>query len=283
MEDKNILDNLSGQEIKEMINVEKLNLEKLDASALRKLIDYETDMLCLGEGDMELIAKCSEMLDVLDPNPMSTEEFMDIIKKSKEEHVTIIDGDTSRKDVPNRRFVFKRIVAIVAATLILMTTAVGAAGAFGINIIEEINKIIRQKDGTTTEVEGFTFHKGGEITYYTSIEDIAKEQNWSIMYPTKLPENVKIDKIGLGKSSRGNDKICIITNDETTMINIEKNASYEDIWKERDSFYEVDGVEYYIFQRNGVYLATCYHNGDCYSIQTYSYDGLILIIDNLKE
>ena len=102
------------------------------------------------------------------------------------------------------------------------------------------------------------------------------------MYPTKLPENVKIETIRLNKSSRENDKLRIITNTEI-IISIEKNASYEDIWDKHDSFYEINEVKYYIFQRNDVYLATCYHKGDYYSIQANNYDDLILIINNLKE
>ena len=66
-----------------------------------------------------------------------------------------------------------------------------------------------------------------------------------------------IEKIMLNKSPRGNDKIRIYTNDETIKILIEKNAPQEEDWKEHDSFYEVDGLKYYIFLQDDFYYALC--------------------------
>ena len=39
--DKNLLDNMSGQELKEMINDEIITLEDLDNTALEKILDFE--------------------------------------------------------------------------------------------------------------------------------------------------------------------------------------------------------------------------------------------------
>lgn len=93
MVDNNMFGNLTDQEIKEMINKNRMALEKLDVSVLRRVLNYETDMLCVGKGDVDLICRCADLLDEKDPNPMTNDEFMHIIEKSKKEYVVIFDPE----------------------------------------------------------------------------------------------------------------------------------------------------------------------------------------------
>lgn len=282
MVEKYTLDNFTGQEIKEMINAQEITIDELNTSALQKLMDYEIDLLAVDEGDVDLVCKCSDLLAVLDPCPITTEHIMNIVRRNEEEYLTIVD-DTSNDDVPKRRFIFKRIAIIAAAVMILMTTAVGVASAFGVNIIEEINKIIRRDEGARTDIGGFTFYNGGETIYYSSIEEVIEEKNWNIMYPTKFPKNVDIDKVMLDKSLNGNDKIRILTNDHNVIIRIELNSLDEDILYEEYDTYEVNGIVFYVYESNNVYIAFCFHDNNYYSIQANNYNDLILIIDNFKE
>ncbi|MBR5779232.1 MAG: hypothetical protein IKY21_01245 [Clostridia bacterium] len=286
--DKNLLDNMSGQELKEMINDEIITLEDLDNTALEKILDFETDMLCFGAGDMTTIRRCSELLNKRnDSDVLNKDKIISIIDRVKREHVIIVDEEKTQeskaKVIRGKHIILRRIGLVAAIITVLMSVTVLVAAAFGVNIFEYISKIVRQDEGSQINVEQFTFHNGGEIKYYSSIEDMVEEQKWCIMHPTKLPENVTIEKITMYATTRGNDEICIITNNNNIKISIEKNAENKDIWENHDSFYESNGTKYYVFQEDGVYLAICYHNGDYYSIQSNNYDELILIIDNLKE
>ena len=285
--DKKSLDNMSGQELKEMIDNEIITLEELDNTALEKILDFETDMLCVDTGDMTTIRRCSELLNRRnDSEILNKDRVISIIDKAASERVIIVDEDKTHeskaKVIRGKHIILRRIGLVAAIMAVLMSVTVLVAAAFGVNILEYISKIVRQDEGSQINVDEFTFHNGGEIKYYSSVSEMVTYENLDIMYPTKLPENVKIETIRLNKSSRENDKLRIITNTEI-IISIEKNASYEDIWDKHDSFYEINEVKYYIFQRNDVYLATCYHKGDYYSIQANNYDDLILIINNLKE
>jgi len=110
--DKDILDNLKGQEIKELIIDRKITLEELDTSALEKLLDYETDMLCLDMGDMELIRACAARLDELNGPAMTDEEFWSIIKKAEERMISG-EKENTPVDAPVNapaRVVKKRII-----------------------------------------------------------------------------------------------------------------------------------------------------------------------------
>ena len=279
---------MSGQELKEMINDEIITLEDLDNTALEKILDFETDMLCFGTGDMTTIRRCSELLNKRnDSDVLNKDKIISIIDRVKGEHVIIVEEEKTQESKANvikrKHIILRRIGLVAAITAVLMSVTVLVAAAFGVNILEYISKIVRQDEGAEINVEQFTFHNGGEIKYYSSIEEMETFENLNIMYPAKLPENVIVENIRLNKGARGKDKIRILTNNEKVIIRVEKNASNKDIWDKHDLFYEANGVKYYIFQENDVYIATCYHNCDYYSIQAKNYDELILIIENLKE
>lgn len=285
--DKNLLDNMSGQELKEMIDNAEITLEELDNTALEKIMNFEIDMLCFGTGDMNTVHRCSELLNERNNvKKLGEEEIISIIGKAQNEHVIIVDKESTESKAPvikKRNVILRRIglVAAVLTTLIITTGLVAAA--FGVNIFECIANIVRQEEHTKIDIEGFTFYNGGEAKNYSSIEEMMEEKKWDIMYPTVFPENVTVDKIMLNKSSRGNDRISIITNDKKTRILIEKNAPNEDDWDEHQSFYKSNGIKYYIYTNNDSYFAVTYYKGDYYSIQANDYDDLILIINNFKE
>lgn len=68
---------------------ENILIENLDQEALSKILLHQIDLLSIGEGDMDLIRKCSKRLEKIDPIPK--EAFMDIIKRCEKKYVTIID------------------------------------------------------------------------------------------------------------------------------------------------------------------------------------------------
>ena len=287
MIDNNMLDNMTAKEIKAMINAKELNIQELSTSALRKLMSYEIDMLCFDEGDLDLICQCSDLLEKINPCPMSDEEFMAIVKKAEKEHVVITDNKPSARKAPRTRILLKRIAIIAAAVLILSTATVGVASTLGVDIFEERYKIARQEDGARTDIDGLTFINGGETKYYSSVEEITEEKNWNILYPHKFPENVIIDSVFSKKGPRENEEIYITTNNKKIRIVVEQNIPEKD-WNEselgeQESIYETNSIKYLIISDNNVFYAICYYNGDYYSIQAGNYEDLILIIDNLKE
>lgn len=280
MADKNILDNLSGQEIKEMIDVGKITLESLGTAALRKLMDYELDMLCIGKGDAELICKCSELLDKTDPDPMTSEAFMNIIEKSKREHITVIDEATERNSMPKKRFILKRTALVAAAVLILMTSTAAIAGALGFDIYKYISEIVREPEGTEINVDEFTFYHNGEVKQYASVEEMIENENLDIMYPARLPDGVRINKIYLTTEINGNRIIQIITNDVNVNYNIEfSNAPIESYSQE---IIEYQGIEFHI-KHEEPYSASFLYKNNKYCISATTKEDLILIIENLRE
>ena len=149
MIDKNTLDNLKGQEIKELIVNGKIILEDLDTSALEKLFDYETDMLCIDEGDLELINACAERMDELNGPLMTEEHFWAVFNKVDAEMVSD-KKDTAPVDVPvnaparvvKKRIIWKKVWLVAAIIVLLISAATMTASAFGFNVFDYFREVM---------------------------------------------------------------------------------------------------------------------------------------------
>ena len=283
--DKILLDNMTGQEIKELIADEIITLQELDVPALEKVLDFEIEMICHGNGDMDIMRQCSEILDESSKSDkLNHDDILAVINKTKEEQVTIINADNACPSViaPQRkmRFVFKRIAIVAAAIIIMMTTTVAIAAAFGVNIFEYIKNIASEPDGTTVNIDEFTFYNANGSKKYDSIQQMVDRENLDIMYPTRLPDGVDIESIRLTDVENDNDCIQISTNIVSVNIQIELNAS--EITKFSEETYKHNEIIYYIHFED-VCMATCYYKNNKYYISANTYEDLILIINNMKE
>ena len=283
--DKNLLDNMSGQELKEMINDELITLEDLDNTALEKILDFETDMLCFGTGDMTTIRRCSELLNKRnDSDVFNKDKIISIIDKVKREHVIIVDEEKTQeskaKVIRGKHIILRRIGLVAAITAVLMSVTVLVAAAFGVNILEYISKIVRQDEGSQLNVDGFTFYHNGEARQYSSIEEMIVEENLNIMYPTKWPEGIELDSVRIANGTNGNTIIQFYTNDVNTTVEIELAAPIFD--SSSEDRYISNGVEYNL-DVYGTFVASCHYRNSSYYICANSKKELITIIDNLKE
>lgn len=279
MDKNNKLDNLTVQEIKEMINNQIITIDQLDNDVLGKLMNYEVDMICFGEGDMQLIENCANLLENRNKdNYMSDERFMEIIQKSQNDHVIITEEKIENK----RRFNFKRAVIIAAAVITLMASCIMIAGAFGFDISYYINKIIKDPVGSKIDVDEYTFYNAGVPTTYSSIEEMLSTENLNILYPAQLPQDVQITKVTKINNIHQNDEITFYTNDFNISMTAEFNGQYDEIISEKHEVMFINGIEFRVFTEGNVF-ATCYYKNVSYYINSNSYENLILIINNIKE
>ncbi len=283
--DKNLLDNMSGQELKEMINDEIITLEDLDNTALEKILDFETDMLCFGTGDMTTIRRCSELLNKRnDSDVLNKDTIISIIDKVKREHVIIVDEEKTQeskaKVIRGKHIILRKIGLVAAITAVLMSVSVLVAAAFGVNILEYISKIVRQDEGSQINVDGFTFYHNGEARQYSSIEEMIVEENLNIMYPTKWPEGIELDSVRIANGNNGNTIVQFYTNDINTNLEIEMNAA--EIYGNSEEIYVYRNIIFKI-NHNDIFVASCHYRNSSYYICANSKKELITIIDNLKE
>ncbi len=283
MTDK-ILDNMNGQEIKELIDNQKILINELDASALSKLMDYETDMLCFGNGDIELIRECSDRLDSIRENGITDEAVYGGINKAKAICVDRVHLGNTRQIAKFRSkyFGLRKVGLVAAAIAVILTATTLIAAAFGVNIFEMNKYIARQTVGTGTDMEGITFINKGEEKKYSSLEELLQSENLDIMYPSKLPDGVEIKSIGISEGFVDNGHILMRTNNKGINFEIdvsvpEKNHTFKD-----GEIIKNNEMTFYVFYEQG-YFAYSYHGGNAYSIRADSYENLILIIKSFKE
>lgn len=274
------LDNLTCQEIKELIYDNRIELVSLETSVLQRLMDNEIGLLCFGEGDEELIDKCAEIICERDTSIMSREQFLSLTDK-------VINENTEQEPKATRvkRFSLKRALFIAAAVSAIVIGGTMVASAFGFNLFEYISEIARQPDGTEKEANGLTFYNGGETKEYASLKDAVEKENLNIMYPASMPDGVVVNEIYISESRLGDKKIQISTNDNSTIINIEtKVAPTYDAYQGNTVLHK-DGVDYIIFEIMAEYKygAYCNINNCDYTIQTKTYEDLIYIIENMEE
>ena len=279
----NILDKLTDQELREMIISQNINLEELGSSTLKRLLDYEIYLICLGKGNPDFVEQCTLYLDRSFKNATITDAQMtDIINETKEKHIVIIeDNNNSNRIVrPLYKRKFRKIAIIAAATLLFAITSSLVAVAFDINIREFLGSIVREDAGSKVDEGGFTFYNNGETKQYISVEELIEEERLFIMYPSEFPDDIKLESITVGTNHNGNCFLTFVTDDSYTNITIELNAKEYD--SSSPTTYESNGIVYYI-QEGEICVAYSYHNGNSYYICAQTKENLLLIIDKMKE
>jgi len=285
--DKDILDNLKGQEIKELIIDRKITLEELDTSALEKLLDYETDMLCLDMGDMELIRACAARLDELNGPAMTDEEFWSIIKKAEERMIsgekenTPVDAPVNAPArVVKKRIIWKKVWLVAAIVALLISAATITASAFGFNVFEYFREVIGLSAGEKVDKGTVTLINRGEAKEYDSIEELLEAENINILYPSVLPEGIEIESVRISEDTNG-ECIKIFTNNSQVNIAIYAGRTPTDSTFEDSEVFELNGIKFCVNEE--LVSAYCYHNNCFYSIQANNYENILQMIDNIKE
>lgn len=283
MSDNNILDKLTDQELREMIIDKNINLEELDSSTLKRLLDYEIYLICLGKGNPDFVEQCTLCLESSFANrTLSNAQMTRIIKETKEKHIVIID-DVNNSNINVQSICkrnFRKIAIIAAAILLFAITSSLVAVAFDFNILEFLGSVARKDKGANVDESGFTFYNNGETKQYMSVEELIEEESVSIMYPSEFPDNIKLESITVGTNHNGNRFLTFVTDDSDTNITIE--LATKEFVSSSTTTYELNGIVYYI-QEDEVCIAYSYHNGNSYYICAQTKENLLLIIEKMKE
>ncbi|MBO7246363.1 MAG: hypothetical protein J6V56_06330 [Clostridia bacterium] len=287
MIDKNILDNLKGQEIKELIVDGKITLEDLDASALEKLFDYETDMLCIDEGDIELINACAERMDELNGPLMTEEHFWAVINKVDAEMVSD-KKDTAPVDVPvnaparvvKKRIIWKKVWLVAAIIALLISAATITASAFGFNVFDYFKEVIGLPVGEKVDKGTVTLINRGEVKEYSSIEELLSDESINILYPSSLPTNSQLESVKIVEDINGKQIIILTNNPQINIVVFSNQKQTNNSFADCEMYLYNDKTFYINKELNAAYF---YFGDNFYSIQADSYENVILIIESLKE
>ncbi len=263
-------------DIEQRLNLmsDKTNEEKIEY--LFQVIDEELSK-SHAQWDEALVRHCQRRIEQLgkgDAFDLSAEE---LDRAWAEMNIRIAPRPVARR----RGRVWRRVVVAVAAVLLLATsmlTVIAHTGGYCLGeYLVQITRTLRP--GESFDEDDLTFIYLGEATKYESIEKLVTKENLDIMYPTKLPNGLYIEKI---KVSEDKSEITFYFNIFDTNISIYENNSL-DLSDEEYTLYNANGNVYYILKKEtGEYIAVCYTEQYEYVVTTKDYTNLKILIENMR-
>ena len=274
-----IFDNLTGQELKELINSKQCSLEDLDRSALGRLFDYESNLVEKGEGNNDLLCNCAEMLFALknDDEDYDT-KFAYLLKEAAAASIANPDGIEKGK---TRIRGYKKALLVAAIAIILIISTSLTASAFGFNILDFLRDLVSKPVGTVVEKEGITYINGGHSKKYETVYELMESEEISIMFPTIFPGSTTISSVQVGEGFNSRLIVDFITSNPNICVTVYIDTKKQEADVNLETY--VFRNQTYLIKHEDLYYAFTYIGNDYYSIQAETYEDLVLIIKNMNE
>lgn len=200
--------------------------------------------------------------------------------------VTPIRTQPIKKSVPLRKRLAISLAAVFLVIALSFSVAAASLGGFGkawIYISNSVKELLGMESGKT-EVDGITVIKGKYSKKYDTIEDLLSNENFdNILYPSKLPQNIKIKSVTQIQLS--DEQYSIVFKFDSDNIKIEITNCYtNDLSLLSDyTIYKTNGMDFYILQKeNSIYYSIAQYDGKEYSANCNNYEDLIFILSNMK-
>ena len=184
---------------------------------------------------------------------------------------------------PKHKRIFTKIAATAFCVVFILFSAFSitaiAVGGFDkawVNISEFVSELLNLSPGTY-ETDEVTLIKGNSSQQFDSIETLVETENLKILYPTKLPQNVKIASLTL-MSIDNDTRIYFEFSEPDLTILISPIKKMID---DPANLKIINRLNCYIYQFENNYQATFYHENKEYTIVHSDYNELIDIIENL--
>jgi len=248
------------------------------------------------EIDQELIDECSDCEAFLShSNPEITQEEYAIGLAKIKERAQAIQADSSNVTVqakPKKRHFMRVAVYFLAAALAIAILTVGTVAAFNSSaawefIMTNIKQIVGMEPGDSLDGDKVTLVKGDLVAEYDSVEEALKAGGFEgILYPTKLPEGVKIERV-VHTYDLDNEKyrLSFILNSNSVSYCVFNYENYNmKTWNSKETLI-INNREYIIAYMSDVkqYQSGYYYNGFEHIIMATNYDDLINILKSMEE
>lgn len=257
---------------------------------LCQVIDNETDKP-EDEIDFALIGECSAYLRELSDKAAEAtkEQKQRILQQIKAHHNQIATTKSAKVLRPSWKTTRKVVAIAIAAVLLLTLTLSVIAKVKGYSsaweYIRENAKVFFDMSPGNTVTDGeITLIKNDGVVAYKSIEELLESEGLDIMYPSELPDGVRIKKISQQIIDKETIVYCYIFSDQNLSITI---STAHDILEEDLGKYEslkVEEIMFYIEKDpEGIYQAVGYYEEYEYRICCNDYIVLTKILNGMRE
>ena len=244
------------------------------------------------EIDYDLIEECTARLDELTPleRPYTDEDIEKNLQKLKddirktEESAKIRSAPTANRW--NRPWI-KVASAIAACFVVCFSTLSIVAKNQGYGntwefVVTNARKIMGMDSGTQTREDKITLIKPTENITYLNIEELLREENLPILYPSNLPENLTIKEVRQVFQNDGKYTLIFVFSNRDYNYKV-FNYYRQENYTEYTEIYRVNDKEFYIIQLDeNSYLSVIQYNGYEYVIQCCDFDSLTTILNSMK-
>ena len=245
------------------------------------------------EIDYDLVMECSEFLNDLTfaDKPYSDEEIEEKLKQLKG-NLTKAEQKAQILSVPQTKKRCKpwlKAVAALAATftvffatfsVVAKTQGYGSAWEY---VVTNARRIIGLDPGEKIQEDGITIINPSGTTTYASIEELMETENLGILYPTNLPDNLKIKEINQFYKDTDNYTLIFVFAEPNNSIHVSNNGEIDIEKVENAEKVSIGGINFYITKtESGIYHAIGLHNGFKYSFQSTEYEKIITMLNCLK-
>ena len=118
---------------------------------------------------------------------------------------------------------------------------------------------------------------------YSSIEKLIQKENYNILYPSKLPDNIFLEKVSQQNIDETYSILSFHFNDKNLSMSISNQLTVSENDLQNCEKYQLSDVTFYIASKpNNIYQAIAIVNGYEYRILYNSYENLVIILDNMK-
>ena len=267
---KSEIDNFTAVELKAKLDSGDISLQDLGVEGLYKLMAYETERICSGDGDVELIEACAALLCEKDTAPNMDNAFEKAFSQGKEQ-----------KRV--KRFSLKKGLLVADCIGLLIGGILTIASSFGFNAFDFIGKIVTMPDGTEIDVNGDTYFNGGIVTKYATMEEAAEKEKPNILYPATLPAGMELDCVAAANSPNGGRNIQMKTKCGTLVIVIDTDVVIDGNPLTGDGVYTKGGITYRLLEGKIENKACAWFHvdGNAYSIQAREQEDLMFVLDSM--
>ena len=245
------------------------------------------------EMDVSLVMACVELILELRGETVNftPEEVEEKVRKIPfvEETTTL---NTPPKSVKGRSTKVKsrKILLIAAIISILIAIFAVSSIAFDWNIFDELkNRFGTVADAPVNEevdVGQITVTSHGERKIYDNIEVALEKEKFLILYPSKLPKNLKLNEIVLQQFDL-KDKLVFSFNNKvfTYTVVLSENLPNEVLTDDNVEIVKINNIKCYVINKTDFDVVQIYfeYNNNLYLLNYNNEQDLIEVIENLKE
>lgn len=255
------------------------------ADILRTAVDAELDKP-ENEQDLDFVARCVEIINHINGTAaeLTGEEIEGIIKEiSAKADLRSVENTGKTKRV--RFGIIKRVLAAACIVLLILITPIAAIAAIESRSPVDILKVF----GMTifdlpydepVEVNGITFQRisPDNISLYNDIESLILDEGLDILYPSWLPEGVKITSL-VKNIVDGEDWISFRFSENKVSFSIMQSAADDPV---KSGSFDPEEAEILYYRSDGNYHAQFLFNGYSYNIGAETQIILEEIIKGIK-